>query len=250
MELEEFQMTSETLDHLVISGSGKAAGGTYQEVKINGSGKITSDLQCVEFKTNGSSEVLGNVSATKMKINGSSVIKGNVVAEEIKTSGSAKVLGNVSSKILKVSGSMEIQGDFTGEQVEIKGSVVIQADCEAESFIGTGGFTIGGLLNAGTIDILVHGHCEAREIGGERITVKKGGMAFGLRRLLESIFPFETHLTTDTIEGDEIYLEYTKAKVVRGTHVTIGPGCEIDRVEYNQEFHQDKGAKVKESKKL
>lgn len=36
----------------------------------------------------------------------------------------------------------------------------------------------------------------------------------------------------ETIEGDDIHLELTRARVVRGNNVSIGSGCDIDLVEY------------------
>ena len=38
---------------------------------------------------------------------------------------------------------------------------------------------------------------------------------------------FNTGLTTDVIEDDEIYLEYTKSKIVRGKDIELGPGCDM-----------------------
>lgn len=57
-------------------------------------------------------------------------------------------------------------------------------------------------------------------------------------------------LTTEIVEGDDIHLEHTRAKVVRGNRVTLGPGCEVDLVEYKEHFHQDKSAKVMASRKV
>ncbi len=58
------------------------------------------------------------------------------------------------------------------------------------------------------------------------------------------------NLTTDVIEGDEIYLEYTTAKAVRGKNVTIGQGCNIELVEYVDNFNQHNDSVVRESKKM
>ena len=53
-----------------------------------------------------------------------------------------------------------------------------------------------------------------------------------------------SELVTDLIEGDDIYLENTHAKVARGNNITLGPGCEIGIVEYKNDFKQDKAAEV------
>ena len=82
------------------------------------------------------------------------------------------------------------------------------------------------------------GPCHVQDIGGGLIQIKKKG-AVKLTRWFST-----TKLTAQTIEGDDIYLEYTKASIVRGSQVTIGEGCDIGKVEYKMAFHQEKGAKV------
>ncbi|GBC75956.1 hypothetical protein HRbin07_00148 [bacterium HR07] len=57
-------------------------------------------------------------------------------------------------------------------------------------------------------------------------------------------------LEADTIEGDEIFLENTKARVVRGKKVQIGEGCEIESVEYSESFEVAPGARVKEQRRV
>ena len=121
----------------------------------------------------------------------------------------------------------------------------IKGDCEAESFDARGNFKIDGLLNAGTIDVELLRHCEAKEIGGENITVKKTRDSSGFKKLIK--FFMSNHndqLTAEVIEGDHLYLEYTHAKVVRGNTIEIGPGCVIKRIEYKTSLEVDESAKV------
>jgi len=51
-------------------------------------------------------------------------------------------------------------------------------------------------------------------------------------------------LKVDIIEGDDVYLENTIAKIVRGDNINLGPGCKIELVEYKNNFKQDKAAEV------
>ncbi len=60
----------------------------------------------------------------------------------------------------------------------------------------------------------------------------------------------EKELTVDVIEGDDVYLENTMAKIVRGNNVTIGSGCKIELVEYKGSFKQDGGAEIGTNKKI
>jgi cytoskeletal protein CcmA (bactofilin family) len=108
-----------------------------------------------------------------------------------------------------------------------------------------GGFTMGGLLYADSININLHYRCKVREIGGEKIEVKVG-REFQLLRIIKSLFIpkgfHEPQLETDIIEGDEINLGQTKAEVVRGNNITIGKNCDIDLVEYRNSFEQTDNA--------
>ena len=69
---------------------------------------------------------------------------------------------------------------------------------------------------------------------------------------MKKIIPseFNTGLTTDVIEGDDIYLEYTKAKIVRGKDIELGQGCEIGLIEYKDSYKQDEKAVVNNYKKM
>ena len=53
---------------------------------------------------------------------------------------------------------------------------------------------------------------------------------------------------TESVEGDDIYLEYTTAKVVRGNTVRLGAGCKIDLVEYKTSLEKASDCIVKEEK--
>ena len=101
---------------------------------------------------------------------------------------------------------------------------------------------MGGLLNADEINISLYWPCKAREIGGSKIKVKKDSkLSFlGLKNMI-SPDRSSKELIADIIEGDNVYLEYTKARVVRGNNIELGTGCEIELAEYKNNLkHDDK----------
>lgn len=242
--------TNESAD-LRIDGSGASGGGTYNRVKINGSGKITGDVTCSEFKINGTGEAIGKVETGRFVINGSGHVVGDLKAEDAKISGSASLGGSVTGGSIKISGSCDIKNGLDMHQIKIEGSMKAGSDCSAEEFYSNGVFEIGGLLNADEIDVQLYWHkSRAREIGGGRINVRPG---VGGGSILRSLFSFgmsNPQLEADTIEGDEISLENTKAKVVRGNNITIGPGCEIGLVEYKGQYQRNGDAKVGSEQKV
>lgn len=255
-------MMNNSTGNIKISGSGSAAGGIYDEVRISGSGKVTGDVECNEFHTSGSSKVEGSVKTKDFRTSGSSHICGNLEAQDVKVSGSAHIEGNVKGDNITVSGSSRIDMDLNGgeigisgssniggsvhvESLKISGSIKIKGDCEAEEFIARGGFTIEGLLNAGRVDIEAGGFCTVKEIGGEKIEVREASYGLSIiNKLMELFTNRAIGLKTDVIEGDDIYLEHTTAKVVRGNRITIGKGCVIDSVEYKENLSVEADGKV------
>jgi cytoskeletal protein CcmA (bactofilin family) len=247
--MEAYQM--ETRHNLEILGGGSASGGTYNNAVIKGQGKINGDLDCVELDFKGIAEVDGNVKAKNITIKGAAQIRGTLEAEDVEISGQTTIHGPVKVRLFEVEGFTAIEGGLAAEEVKIKGAVDIKGDCNAEIFFAKGAFTIDGLLNAGKIEINLFGGSKAREIGGGSIQVKPLAHLFGgLHKILHAMFNHPNGLYAETIEGDDIYLEYTKAKIVRGSNVSIGPGCEIEMVEYKNNFQKVEGVKVTENRKV
>jgi cytoskeletal protein CcmA (bactofilin family) len=209
-----------------IAGAGTVTGGTYGEVMIAGSGTVQGDVDCTTFKVGGVADVQGTMTAQTISVGGSASFTGDVRGGEVVFSGNADVHGALHADALRISGVARIDGAVSAERVEIRGTTRIGGDCQAESFDAQGVFSVAGLLNAGAVSIRLYGGCDAHDIGGETIDVRLAAPWVFL--------PFlgERNLTADSIEGDTIYLESTRAKVVRGKNVTIGPDCAIDLVEY------------------
>ncbi|MED1420961.1 bactofilin family protein [Bacillus smithii] len=229
---------------LVIAGFGNASGGNYNLVKIAGNGELQGDLDCIELYIQGNAKILGNVKSEATYVSGTAKMHGALHSEKIKIQGTASIDGDVECKEVRFNGSGKVKGNVTAEELHIHGGATITGDCSSEVFEANGNFRVGGLLNAGDIQIQLFGHCQAKEIGGENIEVKKQ------RRIFFKKWFFNAVLNAESIEGDEIYLENTKAKVVRGNRVILGPGCDIEFVEYKNRFQCDKRSKVKTSKKL
>ncbi|TCW30864.1 polymer-forming protein [Thermohydrogenium kirishiense] len=227
-------MNNENLNDLIGSGVGDSAGGKYRNVIISGVMGVKGDVECTDFKCSGVSKM-----------------DGSIKAENILVSGVNNVNGGIKCKELTVEGSLSVAHGVSAEKVKIYGVLKVNDDLNAEIFISRGGFTINGLLNAENIDISLFVKCKVREIGGQSINVCKDNTNninfFG--KILET-FSTSQKLIVDIIEGDDIYIEYTNAKIVRGKNVKIGPGSNVDIVEYKDKFEKDDNANVKEFKKI
>lgn len=240
----------EDLADLQISGYGSVPGGKFKSVKILGRGKITGDLDCDDFVINGSGDVIGALTCKQVVVNGSGDLTGAVTTDELKVRGSAAFSGKVKADDTSISGSATMKNGLEAQTVKVSGSVKMKGDVSAENFSSTGRFEVDGLLNAENVDIhLDWSTSKAKEIGGESITVMNGTKGFSLI----SIVTLGTHnprLEARLIEGERIILENTTAKIVRGTYITIGDGCDIGIVEYKGTYNKSGSARVGEEKKV
>ncbi len=244
-------MEQPTHNDLKIFGVGNASGGEFDEVSINGQGTIEGNIACARFSVNGEGTVNGSLKTQEGNVLGTTTIKGALDADRFKIFGTARVGGNAAVKDLTIDGTVTFMGGLKSETLSLRGTTTIHGDCNAEKLECKGSFTIDGLLNAGKIDITLYGSTKAKEIGGETVRVRKesGPIANMVNALLQRL-DFQQRLVTDTIEGDEVALEFTKARIVRGNYVRLGQGCEIDLVEYKGTLDQVAGAVVKEAKKV
>ncbi len=214
-------------DSVHISGAGSVGGGEYENISISGSGKVTSDIRCQSFKSSGSVHIAGSVECSgEFKIAGSGLVDGDVKCGSCNLAGAAKVKSIEANGELKLAGAFNADGNVSGEKVIIVGVA-----------------NINGLINGDEIRITFDGCVKANEIGGGTIEIapKKEQKAywFGKKRIKPSKLS-----EIGTIEGDEISLELVKADVVRGANVTIGDGCEIEKVEYSESLEISENAHV------
>ncbi|MCA1055633.1 polymer-forming cytoskeletal protein [Rossellomorea aquimaris] len=253
--------TEKKLHDLKISGSGTFGGGEFNTVKISGSGTIQGNVSCKdlkisgsgkiegdvtsdEFKTSGSSKIKGNIHTKEIGISGSTTIDGSITALEMTVSGASKVGKDLTCKKFKSSGSTKIGGKLQGGLIKSSGSLQVENDCEVETFTSKGSVKINGLLSADKVEIHIGHDSFIKEIGGETIEVRNEHSTKLLKQVMNFFMQRSDHLKTELIEGDEILLENTKAKLVRGKNVIIGENCEIETVEYSGICDVKDGGKV------
>jgi cytoskeletal protein CcmA (bactofilin family) len=241
-------MDREAKGDLILSGSSETGGGSFIKVEINGSGKIHGNVDCETLECNGAAKIYGDVTSEHAVIKGSAKVEGDISADKIEVHGNSTVDGNISFREMIIKGHSKLEESLKGDHLLLEGMMKVKGDCEVESAELNGAFTIGGLLSGDRIAIELHGKSKAKEIGGETITVKRSGPAIlNLDKLIKT---WSKELHADLIEGDVVKLEYTRAKVVRGTDVEIGPGCEIELIEYRNDLQVSEKAKVNKTEKL
>jgi len=249
---------------LSIAGAGKATGGLYERVTISGAGRVEGDVEADSVVISGAGKIVGKVKANRVSLAGACKIVGAVTAQKFDAAGAWKVSGDVQSEQFKAAGAGSIEGSVQAQEFSNGGTIKIAknlraqrarfggvlaagGDVEASELRGRGAFRIDGLLAADQLELELDERSWAREIGGERITVRKRESFWGW---LARWWGRQIKLSAETIEADEIYLEATVAKTVRGKRVTLGPECRIERVEYSESLHIDPKSVVKEQMRL
>lgn len=225
---------------LNISGASVMPGGDYGRVRISGSGKINGDLRAEMLRCSGAAQIQGNTVTEELDCSGVCSVVGNLEAKESHVSGSLKVRGSVSGGNFNMSGGLKVEDGFHCQRLKLSGGLYVGRGMEAEQVELSGGIRVGTLLNAETITIRSQCSSRVQEIGCSSLRVRKEDSSF-FTRLFRTPRPSYA-LEVDTIEADQADLEYTRANVVRGRDVVIGPGCRIRRVEYTGTCRAPEGA--------
>lgn len=210
-------MTKEKNKNLKVIGEGSYPGGDYENIKVTGQVEISED-----------------VSSQETKIIGECHIKGNATMDQVHVTGSLSIDEELNSNSIKVIGELNVRKSMKANKLDMRGFLNGAENVELEEMNLKGGFNITGLLNVGDLQVnLQIAPSKVGEIGGEKIIIKS-------RSFLKRSYTLEA----EVIEGDNIYLEHTTAKIVRGNDIEIGPSCHIEKVEYRSTFtNKEKNSK-------
>lgn len=230
-----------SLRNLVINGSSSTTGGDFDKVTIRGEGTVFGDVKSDLISIYGQGTFRNNVLVDTMKVMGQTDVNGSLKADNLKIYGQLEVSKTSEIKQLKVRGEVDFLQHLNGERVDNKGSLKVNGNVTCDHFLSKGECKIDGLLSAEEINLkLLLATSRITEIGGAKVSVNRHHFPWGINFRMK-----KAHLVTTVVEADDVYLEYTTAKVVRGNHVKIGPGCDIDLVEYTGSIKVSPGSTVR-----
>lgn len=215
-----------------ISGAGAIGAGEYDDVRISGSAKSEGLILCKSFHLSGS-------------FSGGEI----ECSEDFHVSGAGKFAGNIRAKEIHVSGAIKTEGSVKGKEIKLSGAIKTGGDVEAEEIKISGEVNCGGLINSERLYVNLDSTASstAENIGGSKITIEKGKSGGFFCRLLKKSGKF---IVSESIEGDEISIEYTSAKTVTGRNVKIGEKCEIGLVQYSESIEISPKAKIGKCEKI
>ena len=235
-------------NNIRTAGSAEICEGEYGSIAISGSCRILGNITFDELKCSGSCYAAGDIKGGRASVSGAFRVDGAVHADTLKASGSASVGGDITGGDIGVSGAISCAGKVKCEKLVLSGTAKIAGDCEAET-VNAHSFTIGGLLNAGTVDIELPGGAESSvpEIGCEKLTVK-----YARGFLLSKGFRSRLYgsLKVGSIEADTVDIVGVTADRIACTNAVIGSGCRIGTVEYTGTITVKDGAEIKEQRKV
>lgn len=203
-----------------FAGAGTIPGGEYEKVSVSGSAKLAGDVKCASFSASGALGGSGSVNCSG----------------EMHLSGSASIDGPICARLLKASGSFRCKSILSSGEIRCSGATGVDGDIEAELLRIAGSISCSGLLNAETIEIRMDGRSRAGSIGGSSIDIRLGSSSGNTILIIfgKSSKHTASLEVSESIEGDDIYLEWVSAPKVTGRRVVIGPGCSIGLVQYSE----------------
>ncbi len=255
-----------------IEGMGQMPGGEYENIVIDGAGSIEGDATIGQLEINGSAKAKGKIKSEGIEINGIGKFEQQVQAETIRTNGMGKFLADVevehlivagtakmdakvTGELAEVTGALSVLGNVEFEEINVQGAIKVSGDMEAEKIICDGITNVEGTMNGEDITLGIRGTSKIKSLCGHDIRVNKREkeITINLMYAIKGLFNSNVNtggLTCEEIEGDNIKIENTNAKIVRGSAVTIGDDCEILRVEYKDSLEVSPKAKIREKIKL
>jgi len=236
-------------------GESTHPGGHFRDIAVMGRVQVDGDVACRSFSCVGKALVRGALQSRSTSIMGETRVVGAMDAGECNLMGRMTCEATLRVRKLNCMGQLRVQGQLDAEKVKLFGELTVQGDCNVDQFSSRGAFAIEGLLSVDNLDVQPYGPCKAGEIGGARLEVRRRGGFLGKIPLADwarkHLFGGTgSSLEAQAIEGDDVRLEDTTARIVRGARVHIGRGCRIDVVEYREQYSCAPDSVVGEAKQV
>lgn len=231
-------MSDKKRNNLKMIGEASAGGGSFDKMRIMGECSVQGDVRAKNCKVMGECTINGNLSCDYFHNMGEMDIVGSLKADKLHLVGQIHVKEQCFIRDGLISGELNCEKNLNGEDFHVRGMVRSRENVTLEQLDMKGGIFVDGLLNCPMINILLRFDADnyIHEIGTSKIKIRRKHSLFKNAPVV--------NFQADTIEGDDLDLEYTTARIVRGVRVSIGTGCKINRVEYTDEYREGKHTEV------
>jgi hypothetical protein len=231
-------MSDKKGNNLKIIGESSTGGGSFDKMRVMGDCSIQGDVRAKNCKVMGECTINGNLSCGYFHNMGETDITGSLKANEIRLIGQTHVKEQCFVREGSVFGELNCEKDIAGKTMHIRGMVRSRGNMTLDQLDMKGGIFVDGLLDCPAIDILLRFDADnyIHAIGTSKIKIRRKHSLFKNAPVV--------NFQADAIEGNDLDLEYTTARIVRGKHVAIGTGCKINRVEYTDGYRKGKYTEV------
>lgn len=227
------------------------------EIQIYGSAAFNEPVTCSRLRLYGSAAFEQSGVFEELTIRGDGEFNRHVTVDSIKNSGTLVVNGCLIAREVKSYGVMQGAGKFKVENLLSAGVLETKGEIEGEKMIIKGAIHNANLINGEDILIELNDQCQCQSIGASKLMVKSAKCKrrkslFTMNKNSEKTILTEKWLANasnkvliaEEIEGDNLELNLTKAKVVRGEKIKIGALSKIGMVEYSMSLEIDESAEV------
>lgn len=186
----------------------------------------------------GSQIIHENVQAVTVHVIGHLNVSKNVTTSNLKVSGDCRIAGNCNAGQVNNLGSLRVQ-HIKADKVVSAGYLSVAQEAVTGAFYAEGAVKIQSLTANADIEIRL-GNKSTIEIMRTRsnIIVKPSS------KLINTVMQPFRKLTSESIEGQNITLYRTRAKLVCGEEIVVGPGCSIDEIRYSKSLTVHPKSKV------
>lgn len=224
-----------------VVGKGTILGGEYDNITIDGAGKIEGHVDAKET----------------IKVLGTCKSKGSVRAKKIDLDGIAHFYGDLDSDILQIDGTLKCDQDMVSDEIKVKGSLSCQGDIKANSIKVSGMFKSGKEVQAETFEcdgfcsfkeanvgsLKIDGYYSINTVHADDVSIK---MASGILKALKIVKKADI----DVCECTTIEAEGMNCAKLYARDVKLGPLCTVNYLEYSGTAEISSKATVIEMKKV
>ncbi len=248
--------------NIKLSGNGSISEGEYKDIKIMGNAISNGRVKAEKITIMGSADLNSSIEVKECIVFGNAIIRGNMRAEKFKVNGDLTIVGDCEVGELSVNGKTDIDGMIECNNVVIRGDMILTKACQSKTLkvygsVDASSDLLGeeisidgkvqckGLLSGETVCLHAFENSYCKEIGATKLVVEKP-----IYHLLWFGYGKKNSLSCDLIEADEIKVEYTKAKIIRGKQVILNKQCEVDTLEYSEQYTKGEDCQVREVTKV
>ncbi|MGI0054335.1 MAG: hypothetical protein ACREB9_01995 [Thermoplasmata archaeon] len=202
-----------------------------QRYRLQGTAKVTGEVDASELRVEGILSVGGTLTADRVDSRGTLEVARTVrVAESFRTRGTARLAAGLFARSATTDGQLEVtEGVEVAQIFSMRGAVEIGRDLTSGLFAPNGRFAIGGVLRAKEIAGKFDGNSRVDRIEAKTVSLAPRQLV-RLPVDVPILRPTST-LQVDRIEAESVEIEGAEVHYLRADRIVLGRHCHVTRLE-------------------